>query len=103
MDEKIKSTREGLLHSFFFLDFNGFGNPTWSQVGPIWGLLGPLWGALEAAEADRKQKAGKPTHIDKHKSFNDFRLSGASLASSVAASGRLVAVWAPLGLMLETV
>ena len=41
--------------------------PSWGQVGPIWGLLGPLWGPLEAAEAHRKEKAGKPKNIEKHK------------------------------------
>ena len=76
--------------------------PSWGQVGPIWGLLGPLWGPLEAAEAHRKQKAGKPKNIEKHKVFDDVCLLGASLAVSVAASGCLVAIRTPHEGMLET-
>ena len=77
--------------------------PSWGQVGPIWGLLGPLWGPLEAAEAHRKEKAGKPKNIEKNiRFFDDFGLLGASLAGSVAASGRLVAIRTPHGGMLQT-
>ena len=32
IDQKLKSTWEGLLDSIF-LDFDGFGDPTWAQVG----------------------------------------------------------------------
>ena len=32
IDQKMKSPWEGLLDSIF-LDFDGFGNPTWAQVG----------------------------------------------------------------------
>ena len=53
-------------------------------------------------KSDEKQQQKCKTTLKNTRFFNDVCLSGASFASFVEASGRLVAIQTPLGRVLET-
>ena len=80
--------------------------PSWGHVGAILDPCGPYLGnlddILEPPKPIGRKKLASPKTLKNTMFFNDFYLSGASLAGSVAVSGRLVAIRTHLGRMEET-
>ena len=73
-------------------------------LGPSWGSLGPSWGHLEASRAHRKQTSGKAKIMYFPSVVRRFvGLLGGSRGGSESTWGRLVALWGPLGGMLEAI